>query len=117
MTRDDTARSGPSDRTLLLVRWILPAIVCLSGVVAFAVSPSSINAEGGAGLMGAGLSWMLLGYLFRVGVRGDEEREVEQAAREYLDAHGRWPTEDEYATFQRSGRWTAPDRDRVAAGA
>jgi hypothetical protein len=117
VTRDGAPRSGLSDTTLLVLRWILPALVCLSGVVAVVVNPSTVNAEGAAGLVGAGLSWMLLGYLFRVGVRGDEAREVEYAAREYFDEHGRWPTDEEYATFERSGAWSAPDRDRVTAGA
>ena len=101
-------RNELSPNTLLFFRWILPALVCLGGLIAFLVNPSVLAAEGAAGVIGAGLSWMLLGYLFRVGVQGDEERQVEDAAREFMDEHGRWPTDAEYEHFERTGRWTAP---------
>lgn len=117
MTDDQTTKSELSTWILVSCRWILPGLVCLAGLIAVVVNPSTVNLEGAAGLIGAGLSWMLLGFLFRVGVRGDEEREVEYAAREYLDEHGRWPTDEEYANFERHGAWAAPERDRVMVGA
>ena len=36
---------------------------------------------------------LLLNVLYRVGVSGDRERDDEEAARDYFDAHGRWPDE------------------------
>ncbi len=94
--------------TLFLVRWGIPGLVILGGLVAFAVNPSMVNAEGAAGVIGAGLAWILFSLLYRQGEQGDHERDVEEAAREYLDEHGRWPTDEQYATFQRHGRWTLP---------
>ncbi len=76
----------------LLVRWILPALICLGGLVAIAVRPA--DAEGGAMIVGAGLSVWLLNLLYRVGVSGDRERDREDRAREFYDRHGRWPDDE-----------------------
>jgi hypothetical protein len=75
----------------LFVRWILPALICLGGVVAMIVAPGEI--EAGAMIVGAGLSVWLLNVLYRVGVTGDRERQQEDRAREYFDRHGHWPDE------------------------
>jgi hypothetical protein len=90
---------------VVFVRHILPAIVVVVGIVLFIVNPSTLQAEGAAGIVGAGLSIWLFGWLFRKGVEGDHDRDVEDAAREYLDEHGRWPTDEETAHFDRHGRW------------
>jgi hypothetical protein len=90
---------------LLFVRHIGPAIVVLAGLLVFALDRSIIAAEGAAGIIGAGLAWWLFGWLFRQGAAGDRERDVESAARDYLDEHGRWPSDAETAHFARHGRW------------
>ncbi len=59
----------------------------------FAVE-DEIRWDGWAMLVGSGLSVLLLNWLFRLGVAGDKERDQEEAAREYLGAHGHWPDED-----------------------
>ncbi len=75
---------------LALLRYALPGVVVLAGVIA--MSFGTTNAvEGGAGLVSAGLAIWFLNWLFRVGARGDEERDVEDRARDYFDRHGRWP--------------------------
>jgi hypothetical protein len=79
---------------LIAVRYALPAVVVLAGIVLLALSPSVDTAEAAAGIVGAGLSIWLLNELFRLGVRGDAEREAEEAARRYFDRHGRWPDDD-----------------------
>ncbi len=66
-----------------------------------AILSDDIWAEGGALIISAGLSVWLLNVLFRVGVRGDRERDREAAARTYFDEHGRWP--DEEGTDRRDG--------------
>lgn len=79
-------------RTLIFVRYVLPAGVVLAAVLAVVVSGASDTAlEGGAMLAGAGLSVYLLNALFRMGFSGDAERDREEAARRYFDEHGRWP--------------------------
>ena len=92
---------------LLFVRHIGPAIVVLAGVLIVAFDRSLIAAEGAAGIIGAGLAWWLFGWLFRQGSAGDRERDVEAAARDYLDEHGDWPSDAQTAYFARHGRWPA----------
>jgi hypothetical protein len=43
--------------------------------------------------LGAAGAILLLNVLFRYGAKGDQEREDEDAAREYYAKHGRWPDE------------------------
>ncbi len=78
---------GPAMFTL---RYVLPAVVTLIGVVMMAMGGET-NVLGGAGFVSAGLAIYLINWLFRAGASGDREREREDAAREYFDAHGRWP--------------------------
>ena len=78
---------------LAFVRYGLPAVVVAAGVAIFLGDPGVNRFEGAAALVGAGLSILLLNVLFRAGVAGDREREREDAARRYFDAHGHWPDE------------------------
>ena len=79
--------------TLRIIRVWLPAVVVVLGIVLFCVDPSADTALGSAGIIGAGLSIWLLNLLFRMGVKGDEERDDEAEARRFFDAHGHWPDE------------------------
>ena len=90
---------------LRLVRWYIPIAVIIGGILVFALDRSLLAAEGAAGIVGAGLAWLLFGWLYRQGEAGDHERDVEEAARNYLDEHGEWPTDEQYARDERSGRW------------
>jgi hypothetical protein len=92
---------------LIIVRHVIPAVVVLGGIVWFAIEPSVTAAEGAAGVVGAGLAWWLFGWLYRKGVEGEADRDEEEAAREFMDEHGRWPTDDEARHFARHGRWSA----------
>jgi len=78
---------------LRLIRIWLPVVVVLLGVVLFAVNPNSNTLEGAAGIIGAGLSIWLLNWLFRVGAKGDRDRDREDEARRFFDEHGHWPGE------------------------
>ncbi|MCW3011592.1 MAG: hypothetical protein JWO90_1996, partial [Solirubrobacterales bacterium] len=79
---------------LRFVRIWLPVIVTVAGVVVIVVGDfSEIALEGGAGIIGAGLSIWLMNVLFRVGLDNDKDRDEEDAARDYFDAHGHWPDE------------------------
>ena len=75
----------------LFVRWILPAAICLAGVVMMIAAPGIV--EAGAMVVGAGLSVWLLNVLYRVGVTGDRDRKTEDDARDFFDEHGHWPDE------------------------
>ena len=75
------------------VRFGLPILICLGGVVAIAVEPNRNGLEGGILIVSAGLSTLLLNWLYRVGVAGERERDEEDRAREFFDEHGVWPDE------------------------
>ena len=85
----------PKHRLIFFVRYVLPALICLAGVILFAVDPSIDSADGAAAIIGAGLSVYLLNFLHRMGVSGDRDRDDEAKARKYFDEHGHWPDEAE----------------------
>ncbi len=78
---------------LHFTRTWLPAIVVVLGVVLWLLDPTADTALGAAGIIGAGLSIWLLNVLFRIGVKGDVERDQEDDARRFFDEHGYWPDE------------------------
>lgn len=76
---------------LRLIRYVLPAIVTVVGVGLMAFGGGEDSLEGGAAVVGAGLSIWLMNFLWRIGVSGDRDRDDEQEARRFFDEHGRWP--------------------------
>ena len=78
---------------MVAVRYVLPALLFLGGLVLLALEPNTIGLEGFAMATGASLSVLLLNWFFRAGVHGDKTRQREEAAREYYAKHGRWPDE------------------------
>jgi len=80
--------------SLRFLRYGLPGALILAGFVLLAVVDDDLRWDGWAMCVGSGLSLLLLNGLFRLGARGDEERDAEEAAREYLGTHGHWPDED-----------------------
>ncbi len=81
-------------KTLIAVRYGLPAVILLAGFVALILSDTLTGLEGLAMGIGVAGSVVLLNVLYRVGVSGDLERDDEEAARVYYDEHGRWPDEE-----------------------
>jgi hypothetical protein len=75
---------------LSTIRYVLPALVVIAGIVVMALGSES-DLEGGAGIISAGLAIYFLNWLFRIGASGEHERDAEDAARDYFDVHGRWP--------------------------
>jgi hypothetical protein len=75
------------------VRYGLPAAIIVAGFVILIFADGSHRWEGWAMCVGAGLALFFLNFLFRLGAKGDEERDSEEAAREYLAEHGHWPDE------------------------
>ena len=76
---------------MIWLRYGLPAALVVAGFVLLIVADGSVKWDGFAMCVGAGLSVLLMNVLFRFGAKGDEEREREDAAREYFAEHGRWP--------------------------
>jgi hypothetical protein len=85
------ASDKPRDRTMLAVRYVLPAVIALAGVIVLIFNRSINGLEGFVLAIGVAGSILLLNVLYRVGVSGDRERDDEEAARAYFDEHGRWP--------------------------
>jgi hypothetical protein len=79
------------------MRWVrvwLPLAIIAGGVVAIVAAGGTVEAwEGGGAIIGAGMAVWLLNFFFRIGVQGDRERDAEDAARAFYDAHGYWPDE------------------------
>jgi hypothetical protein len=76
---------------VIVVRYVLPAIVALVGIVILVVEPTLLGLEGFVLFIAAASSILLLNVLHRIGVSGEQERYDEEAARQYYDEHGRWP--------------------------
>lgn len=79
--------------TMLVVRYVVPAVIALVGVIVLIFNQTITGLEGFAMGIGVAASILLLNVLYRVGVSGDRERDEEEAARVYYDEHGRWPDE------------------------
>jgi hypothetical protein len=95
--REDPAaarRERRKEALLFGVRYVLPALIVLAGIVVFAVEDDrDVATEIGGMFVGAGIAVFLLNFFFRMGVTGDAEREREEEARQYFDRHGHWPDE------------------------
>ena len=87
----------PPDRSrlahwgILFVRHGVGWILVIAGIVLLVVSPGGFGVEGFGMATGSGLSILVLNYLYRLGVSGDEERQREEEARAFLAEHGHWP--------------------------
>ena len=80
--------------TLRFVRTWLPLLIVTAGVLVIVLRGfDDVGLEGGAGIIGAGLSVALLNWLHRLGVSGESERYEEDEARAYFDKFGHWPDE------------------------
>jgi hypothetical protein len=82
----------PIGRGVRLVRYALPAAVVVAGAIVMSLGGEA-DLEGGAGIVGAGIAIFAVNWLIRASTAGDRERDREQQARDFFDAHGRWPDE------------------------
>jgi hypothetical protein len=77
------------------VRLWLPVVIIAAGILLVIVTGGSESGfEGGTMLVAAGLSVWLLNWFYRLGVRGDRDRDQEDRARTYFDEHGYWPDDE-----------------------
>ena len=75
------------------IRYVLPALLIVVGFVILFVADDELKWDGWAMCVGSGLALLLLNVLYRYGIKGDQERDDEERAREYLAQHGHWPDE------------------------
>jgi hypothetical protein len=86
-----------------LLRWWIPAGLCLVGVVILVADDfNTTGADAFAAFAGAGSSIWLINFLWRLGISGDDERDLEALDRAYLAKHGHWPDEETAAEPARS---------------
>ena len=81
-------------RTLFVVRYVLPGVLTLAGLILITVHPRGAALHGGLGIIGAGLAAFLFAFLAKVSMSGDKFRDREEEARRFFDEHGYWPDED-----------------------
>jgi hypothetical protein len=81
-------------RTLIVVRYVLPSVLVLAGLILIAIEPEGSTLHGGLGIIGAGLAAFLFAFLAKVSMSGDKFRDHEEAARRYFDEHGHWPHDE-----------------------
>jgi hypothetical protein len=93
---------------LFAVRYGIAGVIVLAGIAVLAVVPGDVGVYGFASAVGAGLSVVLLNFLYRLSVSGDREREREEEARRYLDEHGVWPDDEETQERPSTRRWVVP---------
>jgi hypothetical protein len=95
---------GSQRHLLFSLRYVVPAAVCLLGVVIalLAGGLDSYGPDAMAALFGAGGAIYLMNAFMRMGISGDRDRDVEEARRMFLDRYGRWPDEV-------PAGWRAPD--------
>jgi hypothetical protein len=85
----------PVSLSVRLLRWWIPAVTCLVGIVILVVDDfDGTGLDAFAAFVGAGSSIWLINFLWRLGVSGDDERDLEALDRVYLREHGHWPDED-----------------------
>jgi membrane protein implicated in regulation of membrane protease activity len=79
---------------LRIVRIGLPAAIAAAGVVMLILAGNENEQGAGIALIGVALVVVILNAFLRLGASSEQDREREEAAREYLDRHGHWPDED-----------------------
>ncbi len=73
----------------------LPLAIAAIGVAGIIIGHGKTATAGaGVGLIIVALIVWMINWMFRMSVSSNRERDVEEAAREYYDRHGRWPDED-----------------------
>jgi hypothetical protein len=91
---EEARRARRHDVLMFGVRYGVPGLIFLAGVVVFAVvGDREVALEIGAMFWGVAIAVFLLNFFFRMGVSGEVDRDREEAARTYFDEHGRWPDE------------------------
>src|SRR5579875_4194373 len=104
MAQQQEPESSRPSLWLLAVRYGIGVVMVIGGIVMIVINPGGFGVDGFAMAVGGGLSVLLINWLFRLGVRGDLEREQEEEARRYFDEHGVWPDEVEPARRE----WNLP---------
>jgi hypothetical protein len=77
---------------LIVVRYALPAVIVLAGLVLTIAGGNDTVVAAGVALIGVGMVVALLNVLMRLGIESSRDRDREEKARRFFDRHGRWPS-------------------------
>lgn len=78
---------------LPFLRYGLPVLLLVAGIVILFVADESVRLEGWAMAWGSAFALIVWNVLFRIGFSGDKDRDDEEEARRFLVEHGHWPDE------------------------
>jgi hypothetical protein len=78
--------------SLIAVRYLLPAVIVLTGLILSIAGGSDTVVAAGVALTGVGMLVALLNVLMRLGIASSRDRDREEQARRFFDRHGRWPS-------------------------
>ena len=101
---------------LISVRVGVPLAIAVAGVVAIVIGhgrASSPTAAAGVALIIAAIIVWMLNWMNRMSVQSNQDRDREEEARAYIDAHGRWPDRVMVALHvppPRGSPWLRPSR-------
>jgi membrane protein implicated in regulation of membrane protease activity len=99
----DDRRSHSNRFWLSATRVWLPLAIVLAGVVLIVIghgsystlaNTHSLESAAGVSLLLVALIVWMLNWMYRLSIRSNEDRELEEQAREYFDRTGRWPDEE-----------------------
>jgi prepilin signal peptidase PulO-like enzyme (type II secretory pathway) len=81
---------------LSVTRLWLPLVIAVAGAVAIVLGHGRTSLAGaGVGLLVIAVIVWMINWMIRLSVESNDDRDREEAAREYFDRHGHWPDEDE----------------------
>jgi hypothetical protein len=84
----------PASLAARVMRFWIPLALCMVGVILLLVEDfDGFGVSAFACFAGAGSSTWLINFLWRLGISGDDERDLEALDRKYLAQHGHWPDE------------------------
>ena len=89
-------RYTPGRFVLSVTRLWLPLVIAVAGAVAIVLGHGRTSLAGaGVGLLIIAVIVWMINWMIRLSVESNDDRDREEAAREYFDRHGHWPDEDE----------------------
>lgn len=87
-------RTGLRRFGVITVRYLLPALLIIAGVVGIIIGHGRTSAAGaGVVFLGTALMVVLTNWMFSLNVSSNTDREREEAARDFFSEHGYWPGE------------------------
>jgi uncharacterized membrane protein len=79
---------------VVIARIWLPVAIAAVGVILIVIGHGRTPAAAaGVVLLGIAVMVWMINWMFQLSVKSNRDREREEEARDFFDAHGRWPDE------------------------